>query len=609
MSMSIFVYAELGGAINTQALLYLKHYLQNIMSSRGVAPGYVVEDDFKSRNLKSSLESQLPKEAILPHLNLVIESCLHPVLNEGFCIRLQPSEFLVGKDTDYIIALLGYLRANAPASSKSNVFDDFRKDAYRSMAFLADSHQPKLQQTASHKSDPQSQFSEVDRSDYRKALEHGKLNALARPHNTVIALQPSSQPFYSQTKPQARYQFPQNDTQEKTQTVDDYNEMRRAPLRRETHDHEDFKNFRSLNSRFYTDLTTFSSHMRKNGMDIILFPSIHDKVLCCIYLASSITIPGEGLLGHYPPRTHKDLVDVVMHVQQARYLGHDDKTLLSKTKLRGVLGLLKNAGLLIVQHEELEGQVPVSKAQESSVGSLGFSGPGPSTAADGAPIKEVKLIMNAAIRNFEDFRDMHDAYIPDCMQLLRAQLNPVDLTKIVWHIEDKQSKLTKASFYIGLIRGVVKSKLVQTHRLDSPVPACPSFMRTRSVSQDEWEDLSKQIEGMSQIPSPHKDLARQHTPQTMQMFYPNMPVQAPEVNNAAGLASQGSMASMPPYYARMNSPFTQYTAEETKTSPERSTKAHPDAREGDYIQRSLWCGFNQDDDIERLTKDLMKKDF
>jgi len=310
-----------------------------------------------------------------------------------------------------------------------------------------------------------------------------------------------------------------------------------------------------------------------------------------------------------------------MHVQQARYLGNDEKTMLSKTKLRGVLGLLKNAGLLIVQHEEMEGQQPGSKMQVSLVASSSLSNRSPSTAVapDGAPIKEVKLIMNAAIRNFEDFRDMHDAYIPECMKLLNAILHPADLGKIAWSRDEKPGKLAKASCYIDLIRGVVKSKLVQTHSLglDAPVPACPSFIRTRTVSQDEWEDLSKQIEGMSQIPSPYKDVVkqRQHTPQTMQMFYP-MRAQATEVTSAAGVVLQGSSIapSMPPYYARTlssQSPYTLHKEEETKSSSECSIFAQPDVSghgASDYAQQSPWFGLNHDDDIERLTKDLMKKD-
>lgn len=608
--MSIFVFADHGGTINTQALLYLKHYLHNILSSRGAASGFVTEDDFKSSILKSSLSSQLPQEAILPHLNLVIESCLHPVLNESFCIRLQPREWLIGKDTDYLIALLGYLKSNTPPQSQTNTFDEFRRDAYRSMALLAES-QPREQQKPSASSyDIQSQHSEVDKSGptFRAATmeSSNKLSAFARPHVMASSLQPTSQAYYSQVQVKAcSYPFSQEAEQEKSQTFDNYSDMRRPPpiyhdappgfMSQDYKGRSDVKSVRPIYPRLYIDLTTFSSHMRKNGMDIILFPSIHDKVLCCIYLASSIPIPGEGHLGHYPPRTHKDLVDVVMHVQSAKYLGHDDKTMLSKTKLRGVLGLLKNAGLLIVQHENLEepgGKMQVSPMSGSSLSSK-------LTPTQNAPIKEVKLIMNAAIRNFEDFRDMHDAYLPECMKLLNSSLNPADLSKIVWSSEEKQTKLTRASCYIGLIRGVVKSKLIQSVSPSlEPVQPTPNFIRTRTVSQDEWEDLSKQIEGMSQIPSPYKDVVkqRQHTPQTLQMFYPG----------ATGPPAISYDSRAPPSHGQ----YALHRAEETKNSTDDFSIFASSGARDDGVGDSTWFdSLNQnDDDIERLTRDLMKKD-
>lgn len=84
------------------------------------------------------------------------------------------------------------------------------------------------------------------------------------------------------------------------------------------------------------------AHVRKGGMDI-LFPQIsHDKMLACIYVAITSTYTA----------AHRELLDLVMAVKDSGCISQVEHV--SKTKIRGMLALLKHDNLLITQ--SMEGQ-------------------------------------------------------------------------------------------------------------------------------------------------------------------------------------------------------------------------------------------------------------
>ena len=561
----------------------------------------MTEDDFKGFALRTRLSSQLPNEAILPHMNFVLEACLFPLLNEDLTIKLHLKDCITGKDIDFLSALLGCIKIDTSHSnSAAKAFDNFRLDVYKSMAILAESQD---QFSTKFNSKPLSGERSPAEGN-RQPVDGSELSETA--HSPFLKVSDQTaynfhHDLYSRAPVLMRFDASHDmDTGKSRSSIETYNKHQlqsAAPvnLPRDYGARPDNKNSRiqySLTRSAYMDLNSFSSQIRKHGMDIIIHSSVHDKALCCIYLASTISIPGEdSIQNQYPARTHKDLVDAVMHVQDVGHLGYEEKVPLSKTKLRGVLGLLKNAGVLIVQHEDEQNHCSKTTHFDSTQSI---------TTTSASPIKEVKLVMNPSVRNFEDFRKMHDNYIPECLKLVNAKLSATDTSRVIWSQADKESKLTRSSCYIGLIRGIVKAQLIRTYVSIDSSSLNPFFIKNRLTYHDEWTDISQRIERVPQMSSPGIDSGKLVSSSFTRYDQSQTGVMGVLSAKESDFTNRSTLA-LPSMHVDQN--YNIEAGEESKISPEHNIFGSATTT----LLSKVWDQFSFNEDIERLTKDLLKK--
>lgn len=176
------------------------------------------------------------------------------------------------------------------------------------------------------------------------------------------------------------------------------------------------------------------AHVRKGGMDI-LFPQIsHDKMLACIYVAITTTYTA----------AHRELLDLVMAVKDSGCISHVEHV--SKTKIRGMLALLKHDDLLVTQ--SMEGQ-------------------------------PARLCFAPNIQSFRDLRMRHDHFLERYMMEHHLFVPAFLKSEIVWQIDESTyyqrmeglNHLMKnvAEFYAGYL-GV---SLPSTPGAISPTPSVP----------------------------------------------------------------------------------------------------------------------------------------
>ena len=99
-------------------------------------------------------------------------------------------------------------------------------------------------------------------------------------------------------------------------------------------------------------LTSLLAIIRKQGMDLLLPSVVQDKVLVTIFVAIHTQL---GL-------AHKELIDMVIAVKEDKWQEELDQ--ISKTKIRGVLTLLKHAESLSLQPAHLEAPVALGIAKD-----------------------------------------------------------------------------------------------------------------------------------------------------------------------------------------------------------------------------------------------------
>ena len=133
------------------------------------------------------------------------------------------------------------------------------------------------------------------------------------------------------------------------------------------------------------------AQVRKLGMDILFPQTRQDKVLVCIYVA--IRCMGAP--------AHRELIDMVVYIRDSGIVGNLD--FVSKTKLRGVLALLKHGELLVTKGEE------------------------------GTP---VRLYLAPHINSLKDLRISHDKFITSYL-IMNDSFLPSVKTKLVWTYDDK----------------------------------------------------------------------------------------------------------------------------------------------------------------------------
>eukprot|EP01034_Spumella_vulgaris_P022618 gene22618-28755_t len=134
------------------------------------------------------------------------------------------------------------------------------------------------------------------------------------------------------------------------------------------------------------------AQVRKVGMDILFPQSTHDKILACIFVAiRSSSTPA-----------HRELIDMVMAVKESNKISQLEHV--SKTKVRGVLALLKHGELLITQ------------------------------GAEGEP---VRLYLGQGINTFRDLRERHDVFLGRYMLEHHLFIPAILKSELVWQFEEE----------------------------------------------------------------------------------------------------------------------------------------------------------------------------
>eukprot|EP01038_Epipyxis_sp_PR26KG_P010038 gene10038-13496_t len=141
-------------------------------------------------------------------------------------------------------------------------------------------------------------------------------------------------------------------------------------------------------------ITRLLALLRKAGMDILFPQNTHDKILACIYSA----------VNQHSTPAHRDLIDMVMAVKDSDSSLSQLKSI-SKTKIRGVLALLKHGDLL------------------STTGGIN----------EGTP---VKLLLNSTILSFRDFREQHDFFLMKYISEQKLHIPDVFKPELIWYYDD-----------------------------------------------------------------------------------------------------------------------------------------------------------------------------
>lgn len=180
------------------------------------------------------------------------------------------------------------------------------------------------------------------------------------------------------------------------------------------------------------DLTNFLAQIRKIGMDILFPQNIHDKVLICIFVA----------LQKNKCLAHRELIDLVILVNSLTHYGSTDTV--TKTKVRGVLALLKHANILVTQ------------------------------APDGTP---VKLEMVPMIDSFYSLRDAHDNYLTSVIKS-NGPLKFHQWTDVLWDSSNELQKRRREEWiekFIHRVESIYDNKDQPQQEITPPNSARNSF--------------------------------------------------------------------------------------------------------------------------------------
>ncbi len=132
------------------------------------------------------------------------------------------------------------------------------------------------------------------------------------------------------------------------------------------------------------------------------------------------------------PLAHRDLMDMILTLKETKTLG-DDMASVSKTKLRGILALLKNAHALLA------------------------------TAGQG---DSVRLYLGKAVTTFRMFREKHDAFINRCILQQHMFLPLTVKVEVLWQGSDEQSIMDRCEAlreFESLIEDFIMKGQSQSH--------------------------------------------------------------------------------------------------------------------------------------------------
>lgn len=209
------------------------------------------------------------------------------------------------------------------------------------------------------------------------------------------------------------------------------------------------------------------AHLRKSGMDILFPQIIHDKILMCIYVAMTCT----------SSLTHRELIDMVMSIKDSHVLTQIDT--ISKTKIRGVLALLKHGQLFLTKGEEGEA---------------------------------VQLYLAEDIRSFRDLREKHDAFLSTWILQHHLYIPAVLKGELLWQL-DPETKLLRLEELKGLEQtvehyylNVYQPSFSQSDASSGGGGASPSMGMSNNnrqiplSSSNGWSDMNYNVSNVGNVP-------------------------------------------------------------------------------------------------------------
>ena len=169
-------------------------------------------------------------------------------------------------------------------------------------------------------------------------------------------------------------------------------------------------------------ISKFLAMLRKNGMDILFPLSCQDEVLAAIYAA--VRSPDAT------PLAHRELIDVVIFCKN-KFANAES---ISKTKVRGVLALLKHAEVLVSQ----------------GVG-------------EGQP---VQLRLSSSINTFDDVRKKLDLFLLAFSTEFETKV-PLDLwPQIIWSNSNRAQRLVDSLLLVEHLQSVSGHFLTESKKID-----------------------------------------------------------------------------------------------------------------------------------------------
>ena len=162
-------------------------------------------------------------------------------------------------------------------------------------------------------------------------------------------------------------------------------------------------------------ISKFLAMLRKNGMDLLFPLTSQDKVLATIYVACSNP--------DSVPLAHRELIDVVMHARESSPDLSDCESC-SKTKVRGILALLKHADILVAQ-----------------------------TVGEGLP---VQLSISHNIQTFDDVRRKLDEFLVCFSTNFDLKVPEVLWAELVWR-GNRPKRLSSVISLSSRLRSVIDS--------------------------------------------------------------------------------------------------------------------------------------------------------
>jgi hypothetical protein len=358
------------------------------------------------QNLTLSITAEMSSNELNGYAGCIYEACFSPFMSpKGPLLRLSTE--IVGNDANFLKAVLKTLYSRADSSCAAAIVNDFK---YEASCFLK------------------------------------KSNNNANDLLDILA------PNFDAVSPSLSTNSGRDIHSDKCSSV---SSVKSPSPRMRSFSHSMFLETLGAEIEKHELLVPLLANLRKPGMDIMFPQEVHDKVrheIICfssayLFLFRQILMSIYVAIKLTAPLRHRELIDVVVAVKESRILSQLDNV--SRTKIRGVLALLKHAQLFVIQGDEGEA---------------------------------VRLHLSSGINSFNDFRDKHDLFINHCILQNRLFI-PVALKgELVWQLEPQlktlrleEMKSTEQTLERFFTNGT-ESHLRATSTKNVHAPSTPTFL-------------------------------------------------------------------------------------------------------------------------------------